>query len=92
MLIHYLSQLDSRHKLLWSAFIWYSVLIGRHDVFIPEPWFKAAGIAMVVGLADLGRKCHSYRQNMARPRLLAPDPMFYDSLLCLKFLDGNAPY
>mgnify|MGYP000554305533 CR=1 FL=1 len=50
MIIDYLAQLDSRRKLLWSAFIWYAVMMGRHAAFIPEPWLKAIGIAMVVGL------------------------------------------
>jgi len=50
MFIRYLAHLDSRRALLWSGFIWYAVLMGRHATLMPGPLVNAAGIALVVGL------------------------------------------
>lgn len=50
MFIRYLTRLDARRALLWSGFIWYAVLMGRHASLVPGAWVNAAGIALVVGL------------------------------------------
>jgi len=50
MLIRYLAALDLRRSLLWSALLWYGVMMVRHG---PQPfgvWLNSASIALVVGL------------------------------------------
>lgn len=46
----YLTRLDARRLLLWSALLWYAVTMARHATADPRVWLGAAGIASVVGV------------------------------------------
>lgn len=49
-LIRYLALLDNRRLLLWSAFIWYVVIMARHATASSAVWLNSAGIAAVISV------------------------------------------
>ena len=51
MLIRYLSNLSNGRLILWSYFIWYSVVLARYFDPAPRLWLTSCGLSLIIGLA-----------------------------------------